>query len=137
MTVSFIQGIQNYLGNTQVFQKIGQFGGYTWSHIQKFPTYAQDLRVAYSSLIVANCVAFQVAKLATLLFQCFFPYSEERTAGSQKLIGLASMAIGYGILIGSVTLFVTKAQLPLSPYVSTGISIATVAFCIILENSIK
>lgn len=134
MTVSIIQTIGSHFKDNQIVQSFGNFAGHVWKHIQNFPTYVQDPRIAYSSLIMINIMAFQVAKIATRCFQCFFPLSDEGSEGSQKAVEYVSMLMGFGITIGTTALFVTKSQLPLSPYIVAGISVSVIATCILLEN---
>lgn len=137
MTVPIIQAFATNLKNAEIFQQMGKFAGHYWIHIQNFPTYAQDSRVAYSSLIIVSFSCFQIAKLATRCFQYFFPLTEERSEANQTAIDVASMLIGYGIAIGGVTLFVTKSQLSLSPYLVVALSVSTMAVCILLQNFMK
>ena len=116
------------------FQQAKQMAGHLWTHIQNFPIYAQDTRVAYASLILANLIAFQIAKVAVRLFKYIFPIHEDRSDTAKFIIELTSCFIGFGTLLGGVGIFIEKARLPLKPLAILAVCVSTLAITIFLEK---
>lgn len=116
------------------FEQAKQLAGRVWTHIQNFPNYAQDNRVAYTSLILANLIVFQIAKLAVYLFKYFFPIHEDRSEAAKFSIELSSCFIGFGTIVGGMGIFIEKARLPLKPLVILGVCVSTLAIRVLVEN---
>lgn len=121
---------------TEMTHQAKEFAGRLWTYIQKFPVYAQDKRVACSSLIVMTLIAFKIAELITkILHKIVDDYLNETVSD------VIHTVLGFGT-IGILTwLFAQKAQLPLKREVNVAIVVITCFAKVVLfskkENKIE
>lgn len=96
--------------------------------------YLKDKRIAVASLIAVNLILLALGELFSGIILYPFP---NKTEGQKSIRAIISLVIGLTTSISGVVVFSKNANLPLSPMVITGISAATLFFCIFVTGGAK
>lgn len=112
---------------TEIIHQKKEFAGRLWSHIQKFPLYAQDVRVAYGSLVVVTLVAMQIVKLVTFILHKIVDNYLNETVSN-----VVHFFLGFGTVFALAGLFAQKAQLPLKREIILAVVLTTIFARVVL-----
>lgn len=112
---------------TEITHQTKEFAGRLWTYIQKFPVYAQDVRVAYGSLVVATLVAMQIAKLVTFILHKIVDNYLNETVSD-----VTHFFVGFGTVGALIWLFTQKAQLPLKREIIAAVVLTTIFARVVL-----
>lgn len=117
------------------FTRIKSFLGEALRVIQLFPQKAQDLRVAYVSLVVINFVAWELGQMAAKLSEWILhsPNAVTESRSEDFRSGLYLMIGGCTIIL-TLKAFHDFAKLPISLDKFLAISVGVLAFRIFIES---
>ncbi|WP_068470926.1 hypothetical protein [Candidatus Protochlamydia phocaeensis] len=118
------------------YQRTGNFAGRLITILQSLrDSIKQSSTTAYASLIIANLIAYEVAKLGARIVHNILATNgtPQRKAVAE---GVAS-ALGAGLLTVSIIVFAKAAELPLSPLVVLGVSVATLSIRVLFGQLLK
>lgn len=121
------------LNSNNALASVQGFFNRGWELILLFPQKAQDLRIAYISVIVIACLSWDLGQLASRFSKCFFKDVDPKSTEAAKIRAIGTLAAG--VTIASVLQgFYSFAKLPIKGEHFIAISISVLVVRVLIQT---